>query len=169
MSHGCRPEGECSAAQEADTAAGWPSYVIDASAVQNRAMEWLSFAHGFTGELYFETVMNLDRAWKPAGLCAFGGQGDGGLFYPGDPAVIGGRSWVPIESIRLKLIREGMEDHEYLHLLATLGDARGAREEALRLFPAADRVTSTRPEALYAARRRIADRIEALMERRAAR
>jgi hypothetical protein len=163
MSHGCRPEGECDAAQEADAAAGWPSYVIDASAVQNRAMEWLSFAHGFSGELYFETIMNLDRAWKPSGLCAFGGQGDGGLFYPGDPKMVGGKSWVPVESIRLKLVREGMEDYEYLHLLSSLGDARGAREEARRLFPAADRVTETTPEQLYAARRRIAERIERLM------
>lgn len=163
MSHGCRPEGECGPAQESNPAAGWPSYAIDASAVQARAMEWLSFAHGFAGELYFETVMNLDRAWRPGGLCAFGGQGDGALFYPGDPRVIGGKTWVPVESIRLKMVREGMEDYEYLHLLATLGDARSAREEARRLFPAADRVTETTPEALYAARRRIADRIERLM------
>jgi hypothetical protein len=160
MSHGCRPEDACDAAQEGSLAAGWPSYAIDAAPLQARAMEWLSFRRGVTGELYFETVMNLDRAWRPDGLCAFGGQGDGALFYPGDPASIGGRTPIPIESIRLKLIREGMEDYEYLRLLSDLGGGALARAEADRLFPAASRVTDATPEALYAARRRIADAIE---------
>ncbi|WP_242395625.1 glycoside hydrolase domain-containing protein [Anaeromyxobacter oryzisoli] len=167
MSHGCQPEGECAPAQGSSAAAGWPSYAVDASAVQARAMEWLSFGYGFAGELYYDAVMNLDRAWRPGGLCAFGAHGDGALFYPGDPRVIGGRTWVPVESLRLKLLREGMEDYEYLHLLAALGEPRAARDEARRLFPAADRVTSTSPEALYAARRRVADRIERLLAPRA--
>jgi len=48
----------------------------------------------------------------------FGGNGDGTLFYPGLPDRIGGRSDIPIESIRLKMIREGIEDYEYLVLAA---------------------------------------------------
>ncbi len=131
-------------------------------------MEWLSFSYDVSGELYYETVAQLDTAWRPDGLCGFGGQGDGTLFYPGLPAVIGGRTGVPVESIRLKLVREGMEDHEYLKLLASLGDGALARREARALFPTLYRVTERPPEALYRARHRIADRIEALQARRRA-
>jgi hypothetical protein len=49
----------------------------------------------------------------------YGGNGDGTLFYPGRPDTIGGTTQIPVESIRLKLIREGLEDYEYLLLLAS--------------------------------------------------
>ena len=163
MSHGCQPAGSCDVRQERDEATGYPSYAIDASAIQARAMEWLSFIYDVSGELYFDTVSQLDTAWKASGLCDFGGHGDGTLFYPGVPSVIGGTTHIPVESIRLKMIREGMEDYEYLHLLARLGDAPLALREARRVFPAAYEVTRSAPEALYEARRRIADRIEELL------
>jgi hypothetical protein len=167
MSHGCHEESSCGEEQERDAVGGYPSYTIDAPAVLARAMEWLSFSYGVAGELYYDTVARLDSAWKRNGLCAFGGQGDGTLFYPGRPDVIGGTSQVPVESIRLKLVREGMEDYEYLHLLATLGgDRSAAEEEARRVFPSAPRASETPAEALYAGRRRIADRIERLLEAR---
>jgi hypothetical protein len=163
VSHGCRPEGSCDEAQERDTARGWPSYAVDASAVQARAMEWLSFSYRMSGELYYDTVARLDSAWREDGLCGFGGQGDGTLFYPGRPDVIGGTSGVPVETIRLKLIREGMEDYEYLQLLSTLsGDRRLAEAEARRVFPSAPSASETTPEALYAGRHRIADLVERL-------
>ncbi len=98
---------------------GWPSYMIDASAIRNRAMQWLLFGYGETGELYFETAYAYSGdAWSSQ--WAFTGNGDGTLFYPGTPARIGGPagSDVPIPSIRFKLIREGMEDFEYLHMLS---------------------------------------------------
>ena len=41
-----------------------------------------------------------------------GGNGDGTLFYPGTPARIGGTHDIPIESVRLKRIRDGREDYE---------------------------------------------------------
>jgi hypothetical protein len=129
-------------------------------------MEWLSFEYDVSGELYWETIARLDSAWRPDGQCDFGGQGDGTLFYPGDPAVIGGRTAIPVESIRLKLIREGMEDYEYLHLLDRLGDGAMARREARAVFPTLYRVTGSAPEALYRARHRVADRIEELLARR---
>ncbi|HET7824232.1 MAG TPA: hypothetical protein VFK90_02820 [Anaeromyxobacter sp.] len=167
MSHGCHEESSCGEEQERDTAHGYPSYAIDAPAILARAMEWLSFSYGVAGELYWDTVAKLDSAWRDDGLCGFGGQGDGTLFYPGRPDVIGGTSSVPVETIRLKLVREGMEDYEYLALLSSLGgDRRAAEEEARRVFPAAPRASETTPEALYDARRRIADRIERLLAAR---
>ena len=47
---------------------------------------------------------------------ALGGNGDGTLFYPGTTAKIGGTQPVPVPSIRLALIRDGMEDYELLHM-----------------------------------------------------
>ena len=45
------------------------------------------------------------------------------------PARIGGTSDIPIESIRLKLIREGLEDYEYLYLCSRLGLAELAGKQ----------------------------------------
>ena len=153
MSHGCAPTTH-------PAFVGWPSYVIDASGVQNRAMEWFSFEFDVTGELYYMTNMHLATAWE--NQWDFHGNGDGTLFYPGTPKRIGGKSHIPVESIRLKLIREGMEDYEYLHLLCDLGDCASAKATARTLFPAAFQVTRVTPEALYAARAKLADRIEQL-------
>jgi hypothetical protein len=149
MSHGC---GGSSAY---DT--GWPSYMIDASAVRNRAMGWLLFRYDATGELYWETAYAFSGdAWTDQ--WAFDGNGDGTLFYPGTPARIGGTTHVPVASIRLKMIREGLEDGEYLRLLARLGDPGLARQLADELFPAAS-ATERSPSALLEARARLAARI----------
>ncbi|MBW2525509.1 MAG: DUF4091 domain-containing protein, partial [Deltaproteobacteria bacterium] len=157
MSHGC---GNGCVETTDDYWTGWPSYMIDASALQNRAMEWMSFQYDLTGELYFQSTHMLSTAWDDQ--CDFSGNGDGNLFYPGTPAQIGGTSHIPIESIRLKLIREGMEDFEYLVLLCQLGDCEMARSEAAALFPDPFTITDATPEELLATRARIADRIEQL-------
>ncbi len=152
MSHGC--------GGTSSYFTGWPSYMIDASAVRNRAMQWLEFLYGVTGEVYYETTMAYSHdAWS--NQWDFSGNGDGTLFYPGTPARIGGTTQIPVASLRLKMIREGMEDYEYLKMLADLGDPGMARAEAQALFPAAYQ-TEQRPEALMAARDRIARRIVAL-------
>ncbi|MCB9730332.1 MAG: DUF4091 domain-containing protein [Deltaproteobacteria bacterium] len=140
---------------------GWPSYAIDSAAIQNRAMEWLAYTHRIQGELYFQTTHMLKTAWTNS--CDFSGNGDGTLFYPGTPAKIGGKTDIPIESMRMKLIREGMEDYEYLHLLETLGDGDFARATAKALFPSPSEVTSATPEAVFAARDALASRIEELL------
>jgi Glycoside hydrolase 123, catalytic domain/Glycoside hydrolase 123 N-terminal domain len=108
-SHGCNIVGR-------DYFRGWPSYMIDDAPVDNRIMEWLSWKYDIGGELYFNTNEAYFRKPDPwTDVHLFGG--DGTLFYPGRPDAIGGRTDIPIESIRLKLIREGLEDYEYLILL----------------------------------------------------
>ncbi len=156
-SHGCG-EGCGSGAKSAGY---MPSYVIDALPVQARAMEWLSYLYGPSGELYWQTTHQLDTAWD--NQCAFDGAGDGTMFYPGTPARIGGTSHIPVASIRLKLVREGVEDYEYLHLCDALGDAAFAKQVATALFPDKNDVRVT-AEVFYAARAKLADRIEQLMK-----
>lgn len=158
ISHGC---GQGCSPTTGSYYTGWPSYVIDASAIQNRAMEWLSFNYDITGELYFQTTHLLDTAWT--NQCDFSGNGDGTLFYPGKPSIIGGTTDIPIESIRLKLIREGMEDYEYLKLLADLGDSNKAHALASAAFPTPYMVAATDPSTLYSVRAQLADRIEQLI------
>jgi hypothetical protein len=112
MSHGCNIVG-------GDYFTGWPSYVVDAPAMSHRILEWLSFRYGMGGELYYDTVEAYARGLDPwRDQLLFGGNGDGTLFYPGRTGVIGGTSEIPVESIRLQLIREGLEDYEYLALYA---------------------------------------------------
>ncbi len=164
--HGCASG--CTAAQATDTTSGWPTYMIDGSALQNRAMQWMAYKFRVAGELYFETAMHLDDAWNShvAGhnaLCDFGGNGDGALFYPGTPAQIGGTHDIAVDSMRFALIREGMEDYEYLHLLEELGGGTDAHAAVDALFPAAWSVTKSTPAQLYATRAHIADLIEARM------
>jgi uncharacterized protein (TIGR03382 family) len=157
MSHGC------GGASTSAYHVGWPTYMIDASAVRNRAMEWLSFKYGATGELYYETALVFRDGNDPwtSQWSEFGGNGDGTLFYPGTPARIGGTKDVPVASIRLKMIREGMEDYEYMKLLEDAGEGAFARGIVDGLFPH-PYSTEVTPDALLAARAALAERIVAL-------
>jgi hypothetical protein len=109
MSHGCNIVG-------GDYFTGWPSLVVDAPAVSHRIWEWLSWRYRMDGELYYNTVEAFAEGDPWRDQRRFGGNGDGTLFYPGVPSHIGGRTPIPVESIRLKLVREGLEDYEYLRL-----------------------------------------------------
>ena len=91
----------------------------------------------------------------------FGGNGDGTLFYPGRPARIGGHTEIPIESIRLKLIRKGMEDYEYLALLAKLKGRDAADKFAGRIVQNAWHWES-RPEAFLSVRRELGETLNRL-------
>jgi hypothetical protein len=159
MSHGCGGTvdiGNPSADQLYYT--GWPTYMIDASATRARSLEWFSFRFGATGELYYETTMAYGShdTWKDQ--WDFSGNGDGTLFYPGTPTLIGGQTDIPVASLRLKMIREGMEDYEYLKLLADAGDPAGARNIAQSLFGKAWQ-TDVKPGDLMGAREAIARKI----------
>jgi len=113
---------------------GWPSYMIDASGPSNRVMQWVAWKYRVEGELYYsmnEAYAHPGDPWTEIFLS--GGNGDGTLFYPGRPSRIGGHTDIPIESIRLKLIREGMEDYEYLRLIAASQSRKIADEFADRI------------------------------------
>jgi hypothetical protein len=149
MSHGC--------GGTSDYYTGWPSYMIDAPSPRARAQEWLTFQLGATGELYWETTWAYDHdPWT--NQWDFTGNGDGTLFYPGTPAKIGGSTHIPVASIRLKMIREGMEDYEYLKRVSALGDPGFARRVASSLFPN-PYTTAVAPADLSAARAKLAQRI----------
>jgi hypothetical protein len=133
-------------------------YAIDEPASEGRAVGWLAFTYGATGELLWRTDSQIDTAWRDQ--YGQGGNGDGTLFYVGTPKRIGGTKPVPVESLRLKLIRDGYEDYEYLRYLAKHGKAAEARAIARDLFPSPLR-TKRSDERVQDARRRLAELIGA--------
>ncbi|MFM2153623.1 MAG: hypothetical protein RL199_2058 [Pseudomonadota bacterium] len=130
-----------------DYFSGWPSYMVDADGASARVMGWQAFRHSIEGELYFDTVHaygRWERTHEPRldpweDLFAFGGNGDGTLFYPGRPDRIGGHTDVPVASLRLVHIRDGLEDWELLRQAAVEHRAQAeaiAAELAPQLFEA---------------------------------
>jgi hypothetical protein len=98
-----------------------PYWQIDFPPVSFRAPFWVSRHYGIEGFLYWSSVY-----WPPEKdpwtLPHFRDNywGEGMLLYPGTPAGIKG----PVTSIRLKLVREALEDYEYM----ALADKAGAQE-----------------------------------------
>ncbi|NOK31901.1 DUF4091 domain-containing protein [Corallococcus exercitus] len=137
----------------------WASYMVDHPAPLNRAMGPLAFESGVDGELYFDTVFAYNTkkdVWTD--LFEFGGNGDGTLFYPGTPAKLGGTEHQPVVSLRLKHIRDGLEDYEYLRLLTSLGDGAFARTAAKRLAKSGYEI-SRDPAEWEAVRKEVTERI----------
>lgn len=110
MSMGCSP----TAADNHSLWSGWPSYGVDQPATQARAMGWISYLYDLKGEYYYETARDLPTAWGNLWSNDGGNHGDGTFFYPGTASAIGGTHDTPIESIRLKRVRDGREDYELL-------------------------------------------------------
>ena len=132
--HGCKhPVQMPLADQKAYT--GWPSYMVDYPTPLNRAMGVLADSNRIQGELYFDTVYayNSQNPWND--VYAFGGNGDGTLFYPGTPERLGGSQHHPVASLRLKSIRKGLEDYEYLALLRKSGHGDLADKVVRKLAP----------------------------------
>jgi hypothetical protein len=155
-SHGCNAPG-------GGYFAGWPSYMIDIPGPANRVMQWVAWKFRIVGELYFSMNEAYGHDQDPwTDLRLFGGNGDGTLFYPGRSDRIGGVADIPIESIRLKLIRKGMEDYEYLALLAKLGGQQAADKYADRIVTM-PYLWESRPEVFLRVRHEMGEELNRLI------
>jgi hypothetical protein len=165
---GCSTEHVCTSGAQANVT--WPSYMIDAPATFNRVMSWMSYKYQIQGELYWGTnaadesysTDPKNSSWEVQWLA--GGNGDGSLTYPGRPDKIGGSSTIPIASLRLKQIRDGLQDLEYMYLLE---DATGSRTAAAAIVDSVVRTTydfEHDADAMLAARAKLAAAIEAAMK-----
>jgi Domain of unknown function (DUF4091)/Spherulation-specific family 4 len=162
MSHGCVTGEECLANPPGPGSTnpyfeGWPGYVIDEPPSKARAMGWMCYLYQASGELYFDATHCLSTAWTAQ--YAYGGNGDGTLFYPGDPARTGLNDWTPLESLRLKRIRDGYEDYEYLRILTDRGQGDQAQAIAGGLFENMYNANQS-DAAVQAARRQLAHLID---------
>ncbi|MGC9318584.1 MAG: DUF4091 domain-containing protein, partial [Armatimonadota bacterium] len=103
---------------------GTPWWQIDMEPLNYRAPFWVSWHYDITGFLYWSSVYwnyeGMEGVWeRPAFRDRFWGEGM--LLYPGPPAGIDG----PVPSMRLKLVREAMEDYEYMVMAAARGGEGG--------------------------------------------
>lgn len=158
MYQSCEPSSSCSNGS-AGGSPGWPTMFIDEPALTNRIMQWMDFKYQVKTELYYETTYAMEQGDAWSTQYYFGNNGDGSIWYPGKPSVIGGTHDIPVESFRMKMLREGMQDYEYLHLLVTLGDAAFAQMELGKVVTEANSFT-TDPSVLEQARLDMATEIE---------
>jgi hypothetical protein len=96
------------------------NHFVDEQGTYLRIWPWLTRRYGFTGILFWHTLYVYriaDDPWVDQYSPEFFVNGDGTLFYPGVPAKIGGTHDIPIASLRLKMLREGIEDYEYFTIL----------------------------------------------------
>jgi hypothetical protein len=139
---------------------------------------WITWRYQLQGVLYWDVKFwpqTVDPWLNPVTylegfFCSEGRtlNGEGSLIYPGSEVHrYTGQKDVngPVSSIRFELLREGIEDYEYLWMLKSLGDAAFA-DEAVRGMVATVGAFSRNPDQLYALRAKMADRIEQLSAKR---
>jgi hypothetical protein len=103
-----------------------PEWMVDYPPINERIQAgFLNFTQGATGLLYYRadgwTAGNAIGSWNNVDTTACGGglgrPGDGIFLYP--PAPIASTESAP--GIRLKAIRDGIQDYEYAQMLKNLG------------------------------------------------
>lgn len=147
-----------------------PGVVGDRPAVEHRIAYWLAWKYGIEG-VGFWAISHWPKGWEkwpaepwpvnPLSKYPYSGQhnANGFLCYP-----LGDRV---LPSLRLKVLRDGMDDYEYLLLLKSLvGDRPSARDRELLAVPKSVamgiRYFNRDPQAILSARRELASRITAL-------
>ncbi len=151
-----------------------PNYFIDAPAMDPVMVPWITWRYAMQGILYWEMKFWsqtpdpwLDPVTYLSGfLCSDGYilNGEGSLLYPGSRVHrYTGQKDVdgPVSSIRFELLREGIEDYEYLWLVKSLGDGAFA-DDAAKSMVVDVRAFSRNADELFALRDRMARRIEQL-------
>jgi hypothetical protein len=157
-----------------DQAYPQPNYFIDAPAMDPVMVPWITARYHMNGILYWATnFWNqtpdpwLDPVTYISGFDCSGGwvlNGEGSLIYPGDhtkrytgqPNVNG-----PVSSIRFELLREGIEDYEYLWMIKDLGDKDFAETKINNMVIDVS-AFSRNVEELYLTRQSMARRLEEL-------
>ena len=148
---------------------GCPGAVADRPAVDHRVAYWLAWRYGIEG-VGFWAVSSWPKGWEkwpdepwpvnPLSKYPYSGQhnANGFLCYPYRDRVL--------PSIRLKVIRDGMDDYEYLLLLKSLAGEKPSRRDKQLLGVPSEVAMGLRyfnkdPNAILSARREIAGRIAA--------
>ena len=152
-----------------------PNFYIERPGIEHRIIFWQTFREGATGFLYWAgnwwRVLESDWITNPVIKSDRGrNHGDGVLFYPAPDFEI----W---PSIRAEMIRDGIEDYEYLALLkkltAELKVKKGSSHQALidraEALCNVDKITTginhytKSPEAIYLYREQVGCMIEEII------
>jgi len=128
---------------------------IDHPATALRVWLWQTWQRDISGVLIWETVYwtsptafpgSLQNPYadamgyrtgygQPVGTQAYWGNGDGRLLYPPLSAAGGSETPVldpPVSSLRLEVLRDGIEDVDYLHLLKVAVDSLAKRTDSVK-------------------------------------
>lgn len=148
-----------------------PNYFIDAPAMDPVMVPWITESYKMTGFLYWAANFwtETPNPWLDAVtfisgyLCSDGYvlNGEGSLLYPGDfvkrytgqPDVAG-----PVSSIRFELLREGIEDYDYIQMLKESGD-KDFVDDIVNKMVIDVSTFSRNVQDLYAARKAMAERL----------
>ncbi len=136
--------------------------VIDRPGVEARITPWLAWRERVGGLVYYSITDWSPDPWDDPWIND--GNGDGFLFYPPNDGTVAYDPCAPqsnrlVTSLRWELLREGMEDYEYLWLLNGGGPEIGIATDADALtdrFIASRTAFSRVPTDLYATRAAIA-------------
>jgi len=140
----------------------FPNYDIDAVPVANRAMQWMTFLHGQTLELYYGVDTQFCNGCHPwASQYTFGNNGDGTLVYPCSASQCGAKTPIWLPSLRLKMIRDGMQDYEYLLALTNAGQTSFVQQQ-INSWITNSSTFNVDPAALTAARQALGNKIHQL-------
>jgi len=144
----CDSTGTCGNQTIGNSLWTFPNVNIDGKPAANRAMEWMTFLHGQTGELYYDPAYcaeptqiahcgnpQSNDSWK--NNYAFGGWGEGDFVYVGQGTNSGATNYlgagvtkpVIMPSMLLKHMRDGVQDWEYLNALKKAGHGASANTQ----------------------------------------
>lgn len=149
-----------------------PAWQIDYPAINYRLPTWLFHQYGITGLGYWSTIeweQGLD-VWRDVGSFVLKQaaprptltfNGDGLLIYPGFKKTTG--SDEPIPSLRLKWIRESIEDYMYIDLLYKAGEQDFVQQQIKR-FARHYGDWDNNPELLMEVRQALGERLHQLSQ-----
>jgi hypothetical protein len=134
----CNAHG-CSSPEENET----PDFATDRPSAYVRALPWFAFKYNADGVLYYDTVFGYTKSpakspWVDS--FAFTGYGEGNLFYPCTLELCGVSAALP--SLRLKILRSGLQDVEILRAALLLPLQKSGQEKQSELRARVDSLFS---------------------------
>ena len=84
----------------------YPTFAIDYPAISYRVLAWMCWKYQVQGLLYWTVNYWTTDPYQDPANTRWQQNGNGLLYYPGEEG--------PVPSIRLEIIRDGIEDYEYL-------------------------------------------------------
>lgn len=133
-----------------------PYWHMDATMASHRTPTWMNYQYNIKGILYWSLTTRVLDNWNAPTFSHFGSHFNGGgyFIYPGLPCGING----PVASIRLKNLRESMEDYEYLAIYEKLAGREAVLKAISKVAPEWWSTTDD-PAAIFSAREFIANEI----------
>jgi len=135
----------------------YPNFVIDTEALDYRIVPWICWKYDIKGLLYWSVNRWSTNPWDNP-MNFYDQNGNGFLYYP--------LSFKLVPSLRLEVLRDGLEDYEYLYLLSTVRDKlEGDTKEIDDLSKCRGLISSPSeflqdPDSIYNYRQKIAEYIE---------